>query len=144
MNYNGILLAGLLGWLIAQIIKFLLYFISNRVVRLERLTGSGGMPSSHSSMVCAAIVAVGRSQGTDSPLFAVTLLLGAIVMYDAMNVRWAAGQHAKALNQIFDEWEQQRDGKQLKKRLKEFLGHTPLEVVCGALLGIFIGAVVPV
>ena len=100
MKYNAVLCAGILGWGVAQILKFLLYAIANHAARLERLVGSGGMPSSHSGMVCAALVATGRVCGVDAPLFGVMFLFACIVMYDAMNVRQAAGLHAKILNDL--------------------------------------------
>lgn len=147
MKCNGVLVAGLLGWGIAQVIKFFLYYILNRVVRTERLIGSGGMPSSHSAMVCAVAVSAGRAAGFGSTSFAIAAVFGAIVMYDAMNVRLEAGQHAKILNRLLDTMKEKAPlaerSAHAGKQLKEFLGHTPLEVVCGALLGIFIGALVP-
>lgn len=147
MKLNGVLAAGLLGWGIAQAIKFFLYYVLNKAVRIERLIGSGGMPSSHSSMVCALAVAAGRSAGFGSALFAVTAVFGAIVMYDAMNVRLESGRHAKVLNRLMDVMQEKGTLKErsehVGKELKEFLGHTPLEVFCGALLGILIGILTP-
>lgn len=148
MKYNGVLIASVLGWGIAQILKFLFYWIAHKVARTERLVGSGGMPSSHSSMVCAALVGTGRAAGVESVAFAIMFILAAIVMYDAMNVRFAAGQHAQALNRIHKQLTQTGEAgkteQMAEKALKEYLGHTPLEVVCGALLGIVIGIVTPV
>ncbi len=106
--------------------------------------GSGGMPSSHSGMVCAALVATGRVCGVDAPLFGVMFLFACIVMYDAMNVRQAAGLHAKILNDLKRRFADPQKSDRPDKELKEFLGHTPLEVFCGALLGIALGFVVPV
>lgn len=147
MKYNGVLLAGVLGWAIAQILKFIFYLIVNKVAKAERLFGSGGMPSSHSAMVCAALAATGRAAGVESPTFAVMFILAAIVMYDAMNVRQAAGQHAKILNDLKRRMTEAGSladrGKAATKDLKEYLGHTPLEVVCGAILGIGIGFLLP-
>ena len=144
MKYNAVLLAGIVGWGVAQILKFLLYMLANHTARLERLVGSGGMPSSHSAMVCAALVATGRICGMDAPLFGVMFIFAAIVMYDAMNVRQAAGLHAKILNDLKRRFADPKKADCSEKELKEFLGHTPLEVFCGALLGIALGFVVPV
>lgn len=144
MVYNPILVAAVLGWAAAQVIKFILFFFQNASIQLERLYGSGGMPSSHSSLVCAAFISTGRMEGWDSPLVAVMFVLAAIVMYDAANVRLEAGKHAKQLNQIMGRL-LALDGDPGSKinEFKELLGHTPLQVACGALLGILIGALIP-
>ena len=142
--YNPVIVCGIVGWGVAQIIKFFLNLVHNSSFQLERLYGSGGMPSSHSSLVCAAFVSTGRSVGWDSPITAVMFVLGAIVMYDAANVRLEAGKHAKQLNEIMLRLLAQDGDKSSKeKEFKELLGHTPLQVFCGALLGIGIGAVIP-
>lgn len=143
MIYNPILCAGIIGWASAQVIKFILFFIQNTSVKLERLYGSGGMPSSHSSLVCAALISTGRAEGWNSTVFAVMFVLSAIVMYDAANVRLEAGKHAKQLNEIMQKLFSQDEAVDKEKQFKELLGHTPLQVVCGAILGIFIGAVMP-
>ena len=144
MIYNPVLVAGIIGWGAAQIIKFVLYFIQNASMQLERLYGSGGMPSSHSSLVSAAFVATGRMCGWESPEVAIMFVLAAIVMYDAANVRLEAGKHAKQLNEIMLRLLAQDGDKSSKeKEFKELLGHTPLQVVCGAVLGIVIGALIP-
>ncbi len=98
------------------------------------------MPSSHSAMVCAMTVAVAQVSGLNSSEFALAVIFSAIVMYDAMGVRRAAGEQAKVINRIVDEVE--KNGQEFTdKDLKEYLGHTPLEVLCGALLGILITVV---
>ena len=144
MVYNPILVAGIIGWAAAQVLKFILYFVQNANVQLERLYGSGGMPSSHSALVCAAFVTTGRVEGWNSSAVAIMFVVGAIVMYDAANVRLEAGKHAKQLNEIMTRLFAQ-DGTEdtRKKEFKELLGHTPLQVVCGAILGIGIGAFIP-
>ena len=136
--------------------KYVIYAIQYKVLRKERLTGAGGMPSSHSSGVCTLIVVMGYIESTNSAVFAISLILGLIVMYDAAGVRRAAGLHAKVINMLkksIDEIEQVKDDNQNnntnedeknapqipEKDLKEFVGHTPLEVFCGAILGIVIG-----
>ena len=110
----------------------------------ERLVGAGGMPSAHPASVCGVTIALARSQGFASPLFALAFLMAAIVMYDAMGVRRQAGEHAKVINMIVRKnknyvtyMPKDKDG------LKEFLGHTPLEVMGGALLGILIAILLP-
>lgn len=144
MVYNPILCAAVLGWAAAQFIKFILHFVQNASFRLERLYGSGGMPSSHSSLVCAAFISTGRAEGWDSPIVAVMFVVAAIVMYDAANVRLEAGKHAKQLNEIMMRLLAQDGNTDTKiKEFKELLGHTPFQVVCGAVLGIVIGALIP-
>ncbi len=142
--YNPIMLAGFLGWAAAQVLKFILFFIQNDDVNFERLFGSGGMPSSHSSLVCAATAAVGRVEGLASTSFAIMCVLSVIVMYDAAGVRRAAGLHAQELNKIrLRLFTGKNEEKSNKKELKEFLGHTPLQVFGGAILGIVIGFLIP-
>ncbi len=142
--YNPIMLAGFLGWASAQVLKFILFFFQNSDFKVERLYGSGGMPSSHSALVCAATVAAGRADGWGSSAFAVMCVLSVIVMYDAAGVRRAAGMHAKELNLIrLRLFSQDADAESKMKELKELLGHTPLQVFCGAMLGILIGVLVP-
>ncbi len=142
--YNPVIVCGVIGWASAQIIKFFLNLIHNSSFQLERLYGSGGMPSSHSSLVCAAFVSTARLVGWDSPVTAVMFVIAAIVMYDAANVRLEAGKHAKQLNEIMERLlmlDGDIDAK--RKEFKELLGHTPLQVLCGAILGIVIGAIFP-
>ena len=102
--------------------------------------GSGGMPSSHSSFVCALTVSTGIICGIQSPVFAVSAGLAVIVMYDAFNVRRAAGEHARHLNELMIEYLKEKPTAERNfKLLRESLGHTPLQVLMGALLGIGIG-----
>ena len=157
---NYILDVAVVAWFAAQLIKVVLAYIPNRKVNWERMVGAGGMPSSHSSFVCAIAVAMAKKQGYTSPMFALALGFAAVVMYDAMGVRRAAGEQAKVLNQmaldvkdmfqmLIEEFESLASGKKTgigeapSKKLKEFLGHTPLEVFCGALLGILIAVLIP-
>ena len=104
------------------------------------------MPSAHTASVCSMTIAIAKSVGFSSPLFAVSFLLSGIVMYDAMGVRRAAGQHAKIINMIVKKEKSDITSfiPKNKEQLKEFLGHTPLEVLGGALLGIIIAMIVPV
>ena len=141
---NYVLNVAILCWLSAQLLKTLLTFMKTRRFNPERLVGAGGMPSAHSASVCGVTIALARSQGFASPLFALAFLMAAIVMYDAMGVRRQAGEHAKVINMIVRKnknyvtyMPKDKDG------LKEFLGHTPLEVMGGALLGILIAILLP-
>ena len=149
---NYIINVGVTSWFCAQIIKTVLTLIRYREFRAERLFGAGGMPSSHSALVCSITVAMAKLVGFDSPLFGLTFVFSMVVMYDAMGVRRAAGEQAKVLNKIifsrmFDiiNEELEEDGEEgeapgSQKELKEFLGHTPLEVLGGMLLGILIAS----
>ncbi|MEG2295150.1 MAG: divergent PAP2 family protein [Oscillospiraceae bacterium] len=145
------------SWFSAQIAKtFLEYCVTKKFVA-ERLIGAGGMPSSHSALVCSLAVAMSRKLGFDSPEFALSFAFAGIVMYDAMGVRRAAGEQAKVLNKmIFGffktvEGEDQEDpdmeavsDDMPDKALKEYIGHTPLEVLGGALLGILVAMFMPI
>ena len=146
LTENYLLSVALISWLAAQICKTILDFILSGKLDLERMFGAGGMPSAHSALVCSLTIACARKYGVSSPFFAFAFVLAAIVMYDAMGVRRAAGEQAKVLNRIVDDWmsdEDEEDNalRQGGKRLKEKVGHTPLEVLSGALLGILIGMI---
>lgn len=142
---NYVLNVAVISWFFAQLIKTILYLIKTKKLNLERMVGAGGMPSAHSASVCSMTIAVAKTQGFSSPLFAVSFLLAVIVMYDAMGVRRAAGQHAKVINMIVKKNQSDISSyiPKNKKQLKEFLGHTPIEVMGGALLGILIAMIVP-
>ncbi len=139
---NYMLFLAVLGWVVAQVGKAVLHLIIHKEFSLERLLGSGGMPSSHSAMVCALFMAAARKTGVSSPEFAITLVLAAIVMYDAMGVRLETGKQAKLLNQIVEDLQSHKFN--TEKRLKELVGHTPIQVLSGALLGILLALLVPV
>lgn len=137
---NEILITAILSWFIAQFIKLVLVLITERKLDFTRLTGSGGMPSSHSSFTVSLAAATGFEAGFDSVVFALALAFSLVVMYDASGIRRSAGQQAVILNQIVE-----RLGKegfsQTSKKLKELLGHTPLEVFAGAILGIVVAII---
>ena len=147
MNYvnyftgNKILNISLLAWAIAQILKVLLVLITEKRFDLKRFIGSGGMPSSHSAVATACAASIGKIYGTVSPLFALACVVALVVMYDAANVRRAAGEQAKIINYMMDHWDE-RSPEVFEKKLKELLGHTPLQVLFGAALGIMIGLIV--
>lgn len=138
---NRVLWAGILAWFIAQALKVILTLILHKRFDLTRFWGSGGMPSSHSALICAVAITIGFMEGFDSALFALALCFAFIVMYDAAGVRRAAGKQAAVLNRLVDEI--LHDGQGLnEERLKELIGHTPIQVVAGALLGIIVGVMV--
>lgn len=133
---NKVLLACTTAWFIAQILKIVLTFYSTRKIDLTRLVGSGGMPSSHTAFVMALSTSIGRIFGWDAPIFAVSLCFALVVMYDAAGVRRAAGNQARILNVIIEDLAHNKPLE--NERLKELIGHTPKEVVAGAVLGILV------
>lgn len=138
---NYVLWVAVIAWLSAQLLKVLFYGIKHRTFSLERLMGAGGMPSSHTSTVTSLAAAIAKVYGFSSPLFALSLVLAGIVMYDASGVRRAAGEQAKVLNRLLFE---QHGPDETQKMLKELLGHTPLEVFGGAVLGVALALIIPV
>ena len=150
--HNYVLMSAVVAWLIAQVMKTAITFLKSKRFEPERLVGAGGMPSAHSATVCALTIAISRVEGVSSPLFAIAFLFAIVVMYDAMGVRRAAGEHAKATNEMrrmppFSQEEPEGEPPEPfddeEKELKEYLGHTPLEVLAGALLGILVAMIVP-
>ncbi len=140
--HNQILVASVLGWLVAQLLKTGIYMYLNKSFVPERLVGSGGMPSSHSATVCALSTAAGIQYGLDSFPFAVCTILAIIVMYDALGVRRETGIQAKVLNEMIDLFESMNKELSTDEKLKELVGHTPLQVLMGAILGIIIAFIV--
>jgi len=140
MIYNPLLASAGIAWGAAQIIKVLLNLIQDRRLRPERFIGSGGMPSSHSSFTVALAFSAAKYQGVDSAVFAVAVCLALVVMYDAMNVRQETGKQAIILNYMMDHWKSAPE--LFEKDLKELIGHKPIEVLAGAVLGAIIGLLV--
>lgn len=143
---NYVFTCAMLGWILAQVIKTLLVFIVTKKFKPERLFGAGGMPSAHSATVSALAIAVSRASGLGSSEFAFAVVLAAVVIYDAMGVRRAAGEQAKVINKIVrvnNNDDNEDNNIDDVNELKEMLGHTPLEVTAGVLLGIIIAMVVP-
>lgn len=136
---NHIFLTAALGWLVAQLLKTVIYMILSKEFRAERLVGSGGMPSSHSATVCALTVAACYEYGPGSFEFAISLLFAIVVMHDAMGVRRETGIQARLLNDIIRVFEDMGQSRiSVHDKLKEFVGHTPLQVLAGAILGILV------
>ena len=127
---NQLLMSAVTGWVVAQFLKTLIDFALNKNFNAERLVGSGGMPSSHSAT--AALL----KYGAGSFEFAVSFVLSMIVMYDAIGVRRETGKQAKLLNSILSENPLKLNAEVLQEKLKEYVGHTPLQVLAGAILGI--------
>lgn len=130
--HNHLLINALASWCAAQIIKTIIYAIVNKRLDFERLFGDGGMPSGHSATVTCLAVTAALEYGLDSAPFAIATVLAVIVMHDAMGVRREAGKHAALLNEIVALLDNKTDP---EVKLKVFLGHTPSQVLLGALLG---------
>jgi acid phosphatase family membrane protein YuiD len=139
---NTILLASFWGWLVAQLLKTILYVIVNKNFNPERLMGDGGMPSSHSATVMALVTSTLMQYGAGTFEFAISGVLALIVMHDAMGVRRQAGKQAVVINNMMDWFKKMDQDIPVEQKLKEFVGHTPLQVLFGALLGILVGFVV--
>ncbi|MCL2811020.1 MAG: divergent PAP2 family protein [Clostridia bacterium] len=137
---NPILWVGFWGWFCAQGIKVLLHSLLNRKLDLSRMFGLGGMPSSHSAFLCAVTMAIGFREGFGGTVFALSACITMVVMIDAAGVRRAAGKQAAALNRIIDDMIHQGKGLD-EEKLKELIGHTPVQVIAGALLGLLVGVV---
>ncbi len=133
---NYIFGATVAAWLIAQSIKIILGVFREKRFNFRWFVGTGGMPSSHAAGVSALATSIGVSYGFDSALFAVTLVFSLVVLFDAQGVRYSTGKQAEILNKMLDDiyWKKRMDDKELK----EFLGHTPVEVFAGIALGIIV------
>lgn len=132
---NSVLQCAVLSWAIAQFIKIVHDAYKTRSISLDLIVSSGGFPSSHTSFVVSLCGAVGFTEGFDSTLFAISAVLACVVMYDAMGIRRAAGNHAKILNDLVLKLDANSS---VEERLEELLGHTPLQVVGGFILGVVV------
>ena len=139
---NQVLVSSVIGWVVAQSLKTIIDFSLNKSFSAERLVGSGGMPSSHSATVCALVVSTAFCYGVSAFEFAVSFVLAAVVMYDAIGVRQETGKQARLLNMILEQDLFKLNNHQFQERLKEFVGHTPLQVFAGAVLGILLAVLV--
>ncbi len=129
-----------LVWFGIQLFKFIYDLVKSRKFNFKRLMQAGGMPSSHSGVVVSLTTMIGKNVGINTPLFAVALIFSFIVMYDAAGVRRAAGKQAKLLNKIVET--PGLTGLQVSERLVEVLGHTPVQVIVGAAIGVVVGLLV--
>jgi len=137
---HSTLATAIIAWFLAQLIKVILVLLTHKKLDFGRFVGSGGMPSSHSAIVCALSTAILFTEGYKSAQFAISVVFALVVMYDAAGVRRAAGQQAKILNRIVEDWGKATYS-DTEKKLKELLGHTPKEVFVGAILGVLVGIV---
>ncbi|CAN1209325.1 divergent PAP2 family protein [Tumidithrix helvetica PCC 7403] len=134
---NNVLLIALSASISAQLLKLLIDLFHSKQLRVHLLFETGGMPSSHSALVSALATGIGRTQGWDTPQFAIATVFAFIVMYDAAGIRLAAGKQAKVLNQIIVEVFEEERATEFDP-LKELLGHTPMQVLMGAILGVLL------
>lgn len=133
---NEVFNSSFTAWFLAQALKVVITLLTKKKFDLYRFVGSGGMPSSHSSMVMGLSTAVGLKTGWDSIAYGISLVFALIIMYDASGVRRAVGKQAIILNKILED--KHKHIPIGEKRLKELVGHTPVEVFAGALLGIIV------
>ena len=133
------LLAPVVAWVIAQVAKVTLSSIRLRRLNLRVLAETGGMPSSHTAIVAGLTTGVGKHAGLGSPGFAIALIFTFVVMYDAAGLRRAAGRQAEVLNRLVEDLVHMRGVQEA--RLRELLGHTPTEVLVGALIGLAVGLI---
>ena len=134
---NKYLYVPLLVWFCIQTYKVIYELIKTKKFNFKRIVGAGGMPSSHSGVVTTLAAMIGKNEGFDTPLFAMTVVFALVVMYDAAGVRRAAGKQASLLNKIIET--PGLSSVQVQEKLVEVLGHTPLQVFVGAIIGIVVG-----
>ncbi len=147
ISHNPALMAALVSILVAQVIKVPIFYATNRKWDLSKMMSTGGMPSSHSAAVSSLSTVIAIREGSGSMLFATAVVFAIIVMYDAAGIRRHAGEQAIAINKLeeeigkyIDRWPLGRH-EEYQKKLKEMLGHQPIEVFMGSILGIVIGVI---
>lgn len=134
---NKYLYIPLMVWFCIQLFKVVSDLIKTKKFNFKRILGAGGMPSSHSAVVTTLATMIGKNEGLDTPIFAISVIFALVVMYDAAGVRRAAGKQARLLNKIVET--PGLSGVQVQEKLVEVLGHTPLQVIVGAAIGIAVG-----
>jgi acid phosphatase family membrane protein YuiD len=132
---NRPLLSAGAGWITAQVLKMIIFSILERRFHWRKLLETGGLPSAHSALVAGLCLGVGLTEGFASTMFAISFVFALIVMYDAMNLRAEAGKHADLLNELLL-LSVIKEAYKEREKLKELLGHTPFEVMAGALIGV--------
>lgn len=137
---NKCLLLPFTLWFLIQTFKVITDLIINKKLNVKRIMGAGGMPSSHSAIVCSTAVCIGKEYGFDSGIFALAVVMAFVVMYDAAGVRRAAGKQARILNKILET--PGLTTLEVQGKLIEALGHTPIQVFVGALIGIVAGIII--
>ncbi len=133
---NEILWSAILSWVLAQVVKTFIHLFATKKFVPERLIGSGGMPSCHSAAMCGLTTAIIINKGVGSAELAIAAVLSVVVMYDAMSVRRETGLQSAFLNEMIEKRIQDGDIPEAQRKFREFIGHTPFQVLVGALLGI--------
>lgn len=137
LTTNKFIYVPFLVWFFIQLFKVIWDLVETKKFNFKRIMGAGGMPSSHSAIVMTLTVLIGRSEGFNTPIFALSLILSFVVMYDAAGVRRAAGKQASLLNRLVET--PGLSGIEVSEKLVEVLGHTPFQVFVGAIIGIIVG-----
>lgn len=138
--HNKCIYIPFLLWFFIQLFKVVIDLIINKRLNVKRIMGAGGMPSSHSAIVCSLATCIGKEYGFNSGIFAISVVMAFVVMYDAAGVRRAAGKQARILNKILET--PGLTTVEVQEKLVEVLGHTPMQVIVGAILGIAVGAII--
>lgn len=136
---NRFLIVPVITWFCIQVFKVVWDLVTTKKFNFKRILGAGGMPSSHTAIVVSLSVLIGREYGFDSAIFALSMIFSFIVMYDAAGVRRAAGKQARLLNKIVET--PGLSDIEVQERLVEVLGHTPFQVIVGAIIGIIVGSI---
>ena len=136
---NKYLIVPILTWFFIQTFKVIWDLVTTKKFNFKRILGAGGMPSSHTAVVMSLSTLIGKEFGFNSPIFALSMVFAFVVMYDAAGVRRAAGKQATLLNKIVET--PGLSDLEVQERLVEVLGHTPTQVIVGAIIGIIVGAV---
>lgn len=138
---NKILIIAITAWIIAGVLKVLIDLWINKKLDWRRIVGSGGMPSQHTATVVSLAIATGTYAGLQSSSFAIAVILAVVVMHDATGVRLETGKQAKVLNKMMENPIFANSGEEFERRLKEYVGHTPFQVLVGAIVGIIVSIV---
>ncbi|MCR5770402.1 MAG: divergent PAP2 family protein [Butyrivibrio sp.] len=141
VTHNDIIMCPVIAWFTAQVLKTVIYMITYKEFNAERLLGDGGMPSSHSATVMSLVTIVGFEYGVSGYEFALAGILALITMHDAMGVRRETGKQAVVIKNLAELFEEMGKDIPDDEKLKVFVGHTPLQVIMGAILGVIVGSV---
>lgn len=128
-------------WIGIQLFKVIWDYVATKKLNIKRLWGSGGMPSAHSAVVVSLTTMIGKSQGVTSPIFAISFVFALVVLYDACGVRYETGKQAHVLNEIISNPDFEIENFTFNGKLEELVGHTPVQVLVGAMIGLIIGLI---
>ena len=136
MARNEVMVSAIGGWVLAQVVKTIIHLFATKKFVPERLIGSGGMPSCHSASMCGLVTSLLINEGVKSPITALACVMAVVVMYDAVGVRRETGTQSAVLNEILENDRQTDNQLTARKKLREHIGHTPVQVWVGAAIGI--------